>query len=322
MKIGVVVDPSCDLPSSFFRNGDVELLPTTIKVGDHSFVDHRDDAQTIKFHSDTKTRMKQKIDTPVESRPLTSEQIEALFLEKLVHKYDHVFCVMATHARSDIYDDVMKASRSILVKHRQVRREAGLDVRFKMTVINSGNIFAGTAVLTAELVRMIKAGATPSVIESRINGLVPHTYCYLVPPDLTHIYKRASKRGDKSISWAGFMLGSMLDIKPVLCGHMDHTEPVAKMRHFDAAVETMFANATRSVEAGLLTPSICLGYGGDPDDLQHLPGFMRLKKAAGKGRRNDAYHTDGRFRRRAYRPRLCLRSLCIRPTRLRRKSVN
>ena len=69
--------------------------------------------------------MKQKIDTFAETTPYTSGQIETLFLEKLVHKYDHVFCVMATHARSDIYDDVMKASRSILVKHRQVRREAG-----------------------------------------------------------------------------------------------------------------------------------------------------------------------------------------------------
>ncbi len=282
MKIGVVVDPSCDLPSSFFKNGDVELMPTTIKIGDHSFEDHRDDAQTIKFHSDTKTRMKQKTETSVESSPFTSGQIEALFLEKLVHKYDHVFCVMATHARSDIYDHVMKASRSIFIKHRQVRREAGIDGPFTMSVINSGNIFTGTAVLTAEVVRMIKAGATPSVIESRINELVQHTYCYLVPPDLTHIYKRASKRGDKSISWTGFMLGSMLDIKPILCGHRDNTGPVAKMRHFDAAVETMFANATRSVEAGLLTPSICLGYGGDPDEVQHLPGFMRLKKAAGK----------------------------------------
>ena len=129
---------------------------------------------------------------------------------------------------------------------------------------------------------MIKAGATPSVIESRINELAPHTYCYLVPPDLTHVYKRASKRGDKSISWTGFMLGSMLDIKPILRAHMDDTGPVAKMRHFDAAVETMFANVTRSVEAGLLTPAICMAYGGDPDEVQHMPGFMRLKKAAGQ----------------------------------------
>ena len=281
MRIGVVVDSSCDLPRSFFENGDVELMPATITVGDDSFVDLRDEIKTVKFHLNAKSQLKRKVDTFAETTPYTSRQIETLFLEKLVHKYDHVFCIMATHARSDIYDDVMEASHSILIKQRQIRREAGIEGQFTMTVINSGNILAGVAVLTAELVRMIKARATPSVIESRINELAKHTYCYMVPPDLTHVYKRASKRGDKSISWTGFMLGSMLDIKPILCAHMDHTGPVAKMRHFDAAVETLFANASRSVEAGLLTPSICLAYGGNPDDMLRLPGFMRLKRTAG-----------------------------------------
>jgi fatty acid-binding protein DegV len=121
-----------------------------------------------------------------------------------------------------------------------------------------------------------------SVIDQHIRNMVQHTYCYMVPPDLQHIYKLASKRGDKSINWAGFMLGSMLDIKPILLGHMDETGPVAKMRGFDSAVETMLGNATRAVEAGLMAPGICIGYGGDPAVVQEMPGFPRLKAAAAK----------------------------------------
>ncbi|MDD5059213.1 MAG: DegV family protein [Sideroxydans sp.] len=282
MKIGLVVDSSCDLPSSFFENDDVELMPTMIKMGDHSFEDLRDDEQTIQFHSDTRTRMKQKKEIEVESSPFTSGQIETLFLEKLVCKYDHVFCIMATHARSEIYDHALKASRAILIKYKPIRRDAGVTGHFTLAVVNSRNVFAGTAVLAAEVVRMIKAGASATEIDTRIGELVNHTYCYLVPPDLQHIYKRASQRGDRSISWTGFMLGSMLDIKPILLGHMDNTSPVAKMRHFDAAVETMFANATRAVEAGLLAPAICMGYGGDPAEVSQMPGFARLKAAAAK----------------------------------------
>jgi hypothetical protein len=78
------------------------------------------------------------------------------------------------------------------------------------------------------------------------------------------------------------MLGSMLDIKPILLGHMDETGPVAKMRHFDAAVETMLANATRAVQDGLLAPAICIGYGGDPAEVREMPGFPRLNVAADK----------------------------------------
>jgi DegV family protein with EDD domain len=279
MKIGLVVDSSCDLPRSFFDEDGIELMPTTFKMDGQTFEDRRNERQTIAFYSEN---MDHKTEAPIESFPYSSEQIEKLFLDKLVRQYDHVFCLTVTRSRSDIYENAMKASFGVISKYKKVRRDAGIDSHFSLVVINSCNIFTGTAVLAAEVIRMIKAGAAPSEIDLRIREMVPHTYCYMVPPDLQHIYKRASKRGDKSISWAGFMLGSMLDIKPILLGHMDETGPVAKMRHFDTAVETMLANATRAVQAGLLAPGICIGYGGDPVAVQDMPGFARLEAAAEK----------------------------------------
>ena len=280
MKIGLVVDSSSDLPHSFFENGDVELMPSVITVGDQSFDDLKDDRQTIQYHADTFERMRQKSDILATSRPYTSEKIEALFLEKLVCKYDHVFCIMASPGRSDIYDHAFKASRGILTKYKAVRHNAGLDGHFALAVINSETFFGGPAVLAVEAVRMIKENLPPSVINLRICELVPHTYCYLVPPDLEHVYKRASQRGDKSIGWLGYKLGGVLDIKPIILGHQNETRPVAKMRGFEPAAETIFANATRAVEEGLMTPAICVAFGGDPINLPQLPGFNRLKQAA------------------------------------------
>lgn len=282
MKIGVVVDSSSDLPSSYFRNGDVELMPTVITLGDQSFDDMRDERQTIQFHEDALTRMRQKSDIDASTHPYTSEKIEALFLEKLVCQYDHVFCIMASHARSDIYDHAFKASRGILTKYKEVRRKAGLDSHFSLAVVNSENVFGGTALVAAETVRMIKTGASPSEINRRIQEVVPHTYCYLVPPHLDHIYKRASQRGDRSITWLGFKLGSMLDIKPIMVARKDETKGIAKIRGYEPAVEIMFANATRAVEEGLMSPEIIVAYGGDPAGLPKLPGYSRFKEAAGK----------------------------------------
>jgi DegV family protein with EDD domain len=279
MRIGLVVDSSCDLPRSFFDDDSIELMPTTLKMGDQTFEDRRNERQTIIFYS---RQADQNIDVNVESFPYSSEQIEQLFLDKLVNKYDQVICLTVTQSRSSIYENAMRASIGILGKYQKVRSDAGLDNNFSLAVINSRNIFTGTAVLAAEVIRMIKSGSAPSVIDSRIREMVPHTYCYMVPPDLEHIYKHASKRGDKSINWTSFMLGSMLDIKPILLGHRDETRPVAKMRRFDNAVETMLANATRAVEAGLLAPGICIGYGGDPAVVQDMPGFQRLNAAAAK----------------------------------------
>lgn len=276
MRIGLVVDSACDLPRSFFEKEGVELMPITLRIGDDTLVDLRDERQTIKFHA---ANGDQKNETFAESIPYSAEQIERLFLDRLVHDYDHVFCLTVTQSRSRIYANAMEASFGIVAKYKQARRDSGAAGRFALAVINSRNIFTGTAVLATEVVRMIKSDAAPSAIDSHIRQLVPHTYCYMVPPDLFHIYKRASKRGDKSINWAGFMLGSMLDIKPILLGHMDETGPVAKLRHFDTAVETMFDNATRAVQEGLMAPTVCVGYGGDPRLVKGMPGFSRLKEA-------------------------------------------
>jgi DegV family protein with EDD domain len=279
MRIGLVVDSTCDLPRSFFEQEGVELMPITLRIGGDTLVDQRDERQTIKFHA---ANGDQKSETFAESIPYSCEQIERLFLDRLVHEYDHVFCLTVTQSRSRIYANAMDASFGIVAKYKQVRRDSGGSGRFALAVINSRNIFTGTAVLATEVIRMIKSDATPSAIDSHIRQLVPHTYCYMVPPDLFHIYKRASKRGDKSINWAGFMLGSMLDIKPILRGHMDETGPVAKLRHFDTAVETMFDNVTRAVRAGLKAPTVCVGYGGDPKAVKAMPGFSRLQSTADK----------------------------------------
>jgi DegV family protein with EDD domain len=277
MKIGLVVDSSCDLPRSFFDQEGVELMPSTIRIGDRSFEDVRDERETIKFHAAQQDRKEESF---AESQSYTSQQIEELFLGKLVSKYDHIFLLSVTESRSKIYENAMKASIGITAKYLRVRLNTGMTGLFSLAVINSRNIFTGPAVLAAEVVRLIKSDASPSKIDARIRDLVPHTYTYMVPPDLYHIYKRASKRGDKSIGWMGYTLGSLLDIKPILCGHLDETGPVAKLRSFDAAVEIMFANATRAIQAGLLAPSVCIGYGGNPRVVTEMPGYARLKEAA------------------------------------------
>ena len=87
----------------------------------------------------------------------------------------------------------------------------------------------------------------------------------------------ARTKGDRSVSFLGAALGSALDIKPVLYGHAGRTEPVAKLKGFDNAVEQMFKFAGNRVISGLLTPTVCLSYGGELDEMRALPGYNRLR---------------------------------------------
>jgi fatty acid-binding protein DegV len=102
----------------------------------------------------------------------------------------------------------------------------------------------------------------------------------MVPADLYHIYKRASKKGDKSIGWGSYTLGSLLDVKPILYCHNDQTGPADKVRGFDTGVERLFGKVAERVRTGLESPFVCISYGGSPEAVKALPGYAGLAQAA------------------------------------------
>ncbi len=75
------------------------------------------------------------------------------------------------------------------------------------------------------------------------------------------------------------MLGSALDIKPLLRCYRGETGPVGKVRGFEQGAEALFGYATQRVRAGLLVPMVCVSYGGDLAVLTHLPGYAELRTA-------------------------------------------
>jgi len=40
MRIGLVVDPACDLPLEYLQKNDITLLPITVRIGDAVLADH------------------------------------------------------------------------------------------------------------------------------------------------------------------------------------------------------------------------------------------------------------------------------------------
>ena len=56
------------------------------------------------------------------------------------------------------------------------------------------------------------------------------------------------------------------------------------MRGFQPGAESLFAYAARRVRAGLLTPTLCVSYGGDLAELDAFAGYAALKETcAGQG---------------------------------------
>ena len=272
MRIGVVVDSACDLPKAFLDQHKLAILPITLRIGGHTFVDNRDAAVTQSFYREHFGQRSQ----DAETSPFTVEQIKDLFLQRLALEYDHVLVLTIAASRSPIHDNAQQAAHAILSEYKPVRQKAGQAGPFTVRVIDTQNLFAGQGVTAVEAVRLVKAGRNVSEIRERIEALVPDTYGYMLPRDLYFLRARAQKKGDRSVGWLSAAVGNALDLKPVIRGWRGETTAVGRVRGFEEGAKKLFDFAGERVIAGLLTPTLCLSYGGDLKEMEALPGYADL----------------------------------------------
>jgi DegV family protein with EDD domain len=276
MRIGVVVDASCDLPHEFMREHRIEILPVTIRLGDEILVDVRDPQATQRFYQE-QLGSKGLI---AETVALTAEQIRERFLDRIVVDYDYIFCITITSTRSPIFENATRASFAILNDYKSIRAQAGVSGPFALRVVDSKNMFCATGVLAAEAAKLARAGKAPNDIRKRLDDLREKLCGYMVPGDLYYIRNRGIKKGDKSVSLMTYAIGTALDIKPVIQSYLGETKPVAKILGYDRAVERMFGHASKQIERGLDTQHLCISYGGDPEAIPALPGYAQLAQTA------------------------------------------
>ena len=281
MRIGIVVDSACDLPPDWLAAHEVKLLPVTVRIGESRFVDLRDERATLDFIAAHVTDRH-----TAETSAFPADQIKTLFLEQLVIDYDYVFCLTVTRHRSQIHDNATQASFSILNEYRPVRTRAGHTTPFALRIVDSQQVFAGQGILPVEAVRLRDAGASAPEIRSRLEFLAERSYAYMVPRDLAYLSARIKHRGDRSVSLLAALIGGALDIKPILHCHRGDTGPLAKVRGFEPAAAKLFAFAIARIRAGLLTPTLCLSYGGELAQMRALPGYAALVEAC------DAHHVE------------------------------
>ncbi|MBE2211446.1 MAG: DegV family protein [Xanthomonadaceae bacterium] len=272
MRIGLVVDAGCDLPDEMIADENVVVLPIAVRIGDHMTLDTRNSDVTRQFmESDIA-----KDAAEAETIPYTVEQIRELFLTRLVHEYDYVFCQTIAASRSPIYERAVQASFGILNDYHEVRRAAGNNTPFALRVQDTGNLFAGQALSAWDTLRLRKAGESPMRIRTRLERVANATQGIVVTPDLYYMRNRGRKKGDRSVGLMSAMLGTALDVKPMVLANRGNTAPVAKVRGFEPAARKLYDTVILNIRDGLLVDAVCLSYAGELDDMRNLPGYDDL----------------------------------------------
>ncbi|HEY1035831.1 MAG TPA: DegV family protein, partial [Pseudoxanthomonas sp.] len=83
MRIGIIADSACDLPTDFIERENITILPVTVQIGQAVLADVRNEEATMNFLSgETAARAFE-----AETTPFTVQQVHDLFLGKLVHDY-------------------------------------------------------------------------------------------------------------------------------------------------------------------------------------------------------------------------------------------
>jgi len=279
MKVGLVADPTCDLPRDFLDEMGVFVLPIAIRIGDRELLDARDPGETLAFHTNHLAAK----GTLAESRAPSVEDVRRFFLDRVVTGCDFALCLTVSSTRSPVFANVTKAGLGILTEYKATRQAAKMEGPFAVRVLDSRNMFAGQGALTAEAAALIAQGFSAAAVRERIEELAYSVHSYLVPKDLYYIRARAKKKGDRSVGPLRYLLGTAMNIRPVLACTDGETEAVQTERGFEAAVRRLFDFARARIGDGLQGRFLCVSYGGPPERLGELPGFDELVSAAEAG---------------------------------------
>jgi DegV family protein with EDD domain len=278
-KIGIVVDAACDLPRSFLTQHGIEIMAINMQFGTMNFKDVRDPEQTMEFYR----RYVAEKELEITTAPLSVKAIKDWFLDQLVLKYDRVLVITVSSSRSPVFENATKASFMILSGYKERRKAAGLEEQFALRVLDSKTLFTGQGVVVFEALRLMQGSQEELAFDrlrQHVENFSQDVHAYLVPQDLYYVRARAHQKGDKSVGWFKYQMGTMLDIKPILKAYRGETDAVETVRGFEGAMKRLFTIAGEAVEKGLLTKVVCMSYAGNPEDVKSFPGYDEFIKLA------------------------------------------
>ncbi len=281
MRIGVVIDASCDLPRSFLEDQRIHVLPSLLDLGGKRLVDDRDPDTTMQAYRRYFTDR----ELPCASAPCSIEEMSALFLEQLVPRYDRVLVIAPDAARSRVFQQATDASYAILASYRERRQQAGLSGSFALRILDSGSLAAGQGVLAWRASSLAREGDMPfEKYRAALASDAARVRCLIVPGDLYYLRNRGLGGPGEALGAGAYALGKVAGIHPVLELAGGALKVVARGRGFPAAAAAALDRARQALRSGIGPAAVILSFGGDPRILRDLPAYQDLEAQAASQR--------------------------------------
>lgn len=212
----IVTDSATDLPPEAVRDLGITVVPLSIHFGDRTYVDGKD-IDTAGFYRLLKTE---------HVHPRTAQPPAGLFEQayrSIAAGGDEIIAITLAASLSGTYNSAALAAQNV--------PEA------RVTLIDSRTASMATGSLVLRAARMAHEGATVQEIEATVRDMMRRLSVALLVDTLTYL-----QRGGR-IGRASSMVGTMLNIKPILTVRDGEVAPLKRVRTRGKALQEMVSMA-------------------------------------------------------------------------------
>jgi DegV family protein with EDD domain len=241
----IVTDSTAGLSAADCEKYDIHVVPLYVHFGDQVFREGVDLTSEQMF-----SRIRRSSVPPVTSPP-TAEDFRQVYRE-VARKTDQILSIHLSNKLSDTVNVAQAAAESMLGRTR-------------IHVIDSQSTSAGLGILTKETARAAAQGMSLDELIPHVRGLIPRIYLVFFVDTLDYL-----ERGGR-IGRAEALLGSMLNIKPLLILEDGEIQPLEKVRTRAKAVEKLaefVAEFTRIRE-------LCILHEADNEETAQLREMLK-----------------------------------------------
>jgi DegV family protein with EDD domain len=221
-SVAIVTDSTADLPPGLAASRSITVVPLTLNLDGQSLLDGVD-IRPDEFYR----RLRAASTHPTTSQPSPGRFAEAF--GSLLKDHRAVVSIHISQKLSGTYESARQAAE--MTDPKRVR------------VVDSELVSMSLGLVTLVASAMASGGAEAETIEAKVLDMRPHVQTYFSVATLEFL-----RRGGR-IGRASALLGSVLQVKPVLCIRDGLVTPLERVRTFERAMNRVVELA-RAVDRG------------------------------------------------------------------------
>lgn len=244
-KIAWITDSTCSLTPASAAEMNIHVLPVSILFGETSYKDGID-LSIEEFYD----KLNESEQPPTTSQPTIGDSV-ALF-EKLKEEYEMGIAVHVSSKLSGTINGTIMAAEM-----------AG----FPLIAIDSKTIAEGIVQIIKKGMELEQQGLTAEEIKEQLVDMTNQVKCYVLIGSLDQL-----RRGGR-LSSAGFFLGNLLQVKPILTLEDGALVPFDKVRTLKKAEKRVLGLAEESIRNKNVV-SICIVHSSSEEKVREWQNYL------------------------------------------------